>query len=179
LIIEESVLVERLQSKDVLALNYLYDSYGKALFGVLCRIVGSEEQAEEVLQDAFLKIWDKIGSYDPNKGRLYTWMVNISRNLAIDKLRSKEISKQKKTDSIDASVYSFDKSNYEETSTDYIGMSKVMEKLSADQKQVIDLVYLQGYTHSQVADDFDIPLGTVKTRIKSGMSKLRAILKEN
>ncbi len=177
--IEESALVERLQSKDALALNYLYDSYSKALFGVLLRIVDSEEQAEEVLQDVFLKIWDKIDTYDPNKGRLYTWMVNISRNMAIDKLRSKENSKQNKTDSIDEYVYSFDKENYEETATDHIGMSKVMEKLSLDQKQVIDLVYFQGFTHSQVADDYNIPLGTVKTRIKAAMSKLRLILKEN
>jgi RNA polymerase sigma factor (sigma-70 family) len=177
--IEEPALIKRLQSKDVLALNYLYNSYSKALFGVLLRIVDSEEQAEEVLQDVFLKIWDKIETYDPEKGRLYTWMVNISRNMAIDKLRSKEISKQKKTDSIDTYVYSFAKEKYEETVTDHIGISKVLDKLSVDQRQVIDLVYFQGFTHSQVADDFNIPLGTVKTRIKAAMTKLRLLLKEN
>jgi RNA polymerase sigma-70 factor (ECF subfamily) len=177
--IEEPALIKRLQSKDVLALNYLYNSYSKALFGVLLRIVDSEEQAEEVLQDVFLKIWDKIETYDPEKGRLYTWMVNISRNMAIDKLRSKENSKQKKTDSIDNNVYSFAREKYVETVTDHIGISKVLDQLSVDQRQVIDLVYFQGFTHSQVADDFNIPLGTVKTRIKAAMTKLRLLIKEN
>ncbi|MEJ0031718.1 MAG: sigma-70 family RNA polymerase sigma factor [Bacteroidota bacterium] len=77
-------------------MDYLYDHYSAALYGVISRIIINEDVAEEVLQDVFLRIWDRIDNYDASKGRLFTWMLNIARNLAIDKTRSKEISKDRK-----------------------------------------------------------------------------------
>jgi RNA polymerase sigma-70 factor (ECF subfamily) len=132
-----------------------------------------------VLQDVFLKIWDKIDSYDSSKGKLFTWMLNIARNQAIDKTRSKEISKGKKTDDIDHLVGRIDKADYGEQKVDSIGLAEVLVKLPEEQRFVIEKLYLEGYTQSEVAEDFNIPLGTVKTRTRMAMIELRTILEVN
>ena len=101
-----------MQHKDRSAFEYLYDHYSGALLGVISRIIKREELAEEILQDVFLKVWDRIGSYDPSKGKLFTWMLNIARNQAIDKTRSKEFSKGKKTGDIYNYVNRIDNEGY-------------------------------------------------------------------
>jgi RNA polymerase sigma factor (sigma-70 family) len=169
-------LIARLIKKDQSALDYLYDHYSSALYGVVFRILKKEETAEEVLQDIFLKVWDKIESYDPSKGKLFTWMINIARNQAIDKTRSKEASKGKKTDDIDLLVNKIDRQENTEMEVDAIGLKEVLLKLSEDQRFIVTQLYLKGYTQSEVAEEFDIPLGTVKTRLRLAMIELRSIL---
>lgn len=142
----------------------------------MLRIVRKEEVGEEVLQDVFLKIWDRIGSYEPAKGRLFTWMLNIARNQAIDKTRSKEMSKGRKTDDIDNLVNTIDRQESAELQVEAIGLKEVLTKLPEEQRFVIDLLYLKGYTQSEVAEEFGIPLGTVKTRTRMGMIELRSLL---
>ena len=142
----------------------------------MLRIVRKEEVGEEVLQDVFLKIWDRIGSYEPSKGRLFTWMLNIARNQAIDKTRSKEMSKGRKTDDIDNLVNTIDRQESAELQVEAIGLKEVLTKLPEEQRFVIDLLYLKGYTQSEVAEEFGIPLGTVKTRTRMGMIELRSLL---
>lgn len=165
-----------LKSQNTQALEYLYDHYSAALYGAISRIVQTEEMASEVLQDVFLKIWERIGSYDPAKGRLFTWMLNVARHQAIDKTRSKESRKGKKTDDIDLLVHKIDKSDFMEVSTDAIGLTEVLNKLNDDQRLVVDYLYLKGYTQSELAAEFGIPLGTVKTRLRAAMSQLRLLL---
>ncbi len=138
-----------------------------------------EDIAEELLQDVFLKIWDKIENYDAGKGKLFTWMLNIARNQAIDKTRSKEMSKGKKTDDIDNLVNRIDSQSYGELQVDAIGLKEVLDRLSKDQKFVVDHLYLKGYTQSELAEEFDIPLGTVKTRLRLAMVELRSFLSIN
>ncbi len=133
--------------------------------------------AEEVLQDGFLKIWEKIQSYDPNKGRLFTWMLNLVRNLAIDKTRSKEFSQSRKTDDIDNFVSRMDQTNSAEQAVDAIEIKEVLKKLPEEQRFVIEKIYLGGLTHKEVSDDYGIPLGTVKTRVRAAMFELRQLLK--
>jgi RNA polymerase sigma-70 factor (ECF subfamily) len=169
--------VADLQRKDRSALEYLYDHYSGALLGVIARILRKEELAEEVLQDVFLKIWDKIDSYDPTKGKLFTWMLNIARNQAIDKTRSKEFSKGKKTGDIENFVNRVDRNSYLEQSVDAIGLRDVLRQLPEDQRFVIDQHYLKGYTQSEMAEEFNLPLGTVKTRMRLAMKELRNLLK--
>lgn len=158
------------------SLDYLYDHYSSALFGIVSRIISNEDVAEEVLQDAFLKIWDKIAAYDESKGRLFTWMLNLTRNLAIDKTRSKEISKGKKTDDLQKVVSKVDNQEFVETQVEAIGLKEVLLKLPAEQRFVVEKVYLGGFTHAELADEFNIPLGTVKTRLRMAMTELRTIL---
>lgn len=147
------------------------------MLGVITRILKKEELAEEVLQDVFLKVWDKIESYDPSKGRLFTWMLNIARNQAIDKTRSKEFSKGKKTGDIDNFVNRIDREGYVEQKVESIGLPEMLKVLPDDQRFIIDQHYLKGYTQAEIAEEFNLPLGTVKTRMRLAMKELRTLLK--
>lgn len=173
---DEPTLVAALQRKDTKALDYLYDHYAAALYGAVARIVKNEDIASEVLQDVFLKIWERIGSYDATKGRLFTWMINVARNHAIDKTRSREVIKGRKTDDIDLLVHKVDRSDRGEISTDAIGLTEVLNQLTPDQQFVVEYLYLKGYTHTELAEEFGIPLGTVKTRLRAAMTALRSLL---
>jgi RNA polymerase sigma factor (sigma-70 family) len=177
--ISESDLIAGLKAKRQPALDYLYDHYSSALYGVISRIIRNQDVAEEVLQDAFLRIWNRIDNYDASKGRLFTWMLNIARNLAIDKTRSKEISKDRKTDDIEELVSKIDRKEQSELSIDTIGLKEVLERLPAEQRFVVEYLYLKGYTQSELAEEFNIPLGTVKTRLRMAMMDLRNELKVN
>ncbi len=174
---QENDLIEQLRAGNKSALSYLYDHYSAALYGIIIRIVKREEWAEEVLQDAFLKIWNRIDLYEPEKGRLFTWMLNLTRNLAIDKTRSKEITRANKTDDLQELVNTIDKQEQAEMAVAQIGLIAVLNELPADQKFIVEQLYLKGYTQSEVAEEFGIPLGTVKTRLRSAMNTLRILLK--
>jgi RNA polymerase sigma-70 factor (ECF subfamily) len=170
-------LVAGLRACDNSFLDYLYDHYSGALYSVILRVVRDEDVAQEVLQDAFLKIWNKIDSYDSSKGRLFTWMLNVTRNLAIDRTRSREIQKGRKTDDIDLLVNRIDKREHAELHVDTIGLKESLNKLPEEQRFVIEHLYLKGFTQSELAEEFNIPLGTVKTRTRLGLIELRTILK--
>ena len=145
------------------------------MYGIIKRIVKEDEIAEEVLQDAFLKIWQKIDQYDPKKGRLFTWMLNVSRNLAIDKSRSQEINKESKTDSLENFVSKAESTGPIQLSIDTIGLPESLIQLPDEQRFVVEHLYLKGYTQSELAEEFDIPLGTIKTRLRLAMVQLRSI----
>jgi RNA polymerase sigma-70 factor (ECF subfamily) len=166
-------LIKLLRSRDREAFEYFYDRYSAAVYGVIVKIVKIEELSEEVLQDAFLKFWDKIQDYNSEKGKLFTWMLNIARNMAIDKIRSKEFKGIRKTDDITGNVHIFDQGYADHHKSEYIGVKELVEKLSSEQRHIIDLMYFQGYSQSEIAEEFNIPLGTVKTRAKSAMQKLK------
>ena len=174
-IISEADLTARLQNGDQLALAYLYDNYSAALFGVIIRIVQEKNAAEEVLQDVFLKIWTRITSYDSQKGKLFTWMLNIARNAAIDKVRSGEFSKQKKTKDLSDFVNNIEQTNTESQSFDGIGIQQVLQQLPKEQQIILDYLYFKGYTQSELAEEKNIPLGTVKTRLRMAMQTLQSI----
>jgi len=138
--------------------------------------VKKQEVAEEVLQDVFLKIWDRFSSYDDKKGRLFTWVINVARNQAIDKMRSREISKDQKTRGIENVVSKIDKKGFTEQQVESIGLSDVLRNLPEDQRFIVDHLYLKGYSQSELAEEFNIPLGTVKTRLRLAMKQLRLTL---
>lgn len=173
---DESALVAALKAKDRDAFNYLYDNYCKALFGVIDRIVQSEEIANDVLQEAFVKIWKNIDSYSHEKGSLFTWMLNICRNLSIDTARSKQYRQETQNQNIDDYVNVINKSEHVQVRTDHIGLKEVIAKLKPEHKLVIDKIYFEGYTHEEASDELNIPLGTVKTRIRMAIIKLRELL---
>jgi RNA polymerase sigma factor (sigma-70 family) len=174
--IPEPDLVNRLQSRDRTALDYLYDHYASALYGVVYRVIQKEDIAEEVLQDVFLKIWDKIDQYNPSKGKLFTWMLNIARNHAIDKMRSKEISKEQKTRAIENVVSRVEAREPVEQRVEDIGIKDIIKSLPDEQQFVVDHLYFRGYSQAELADEFNIPLGTVKTRLRLAMQSLRETL---
>jgi RNA polymerase sigma-70 factor (ECF subfamily) len=144
---------------------------------VIFRVLKKEEIAEEVLQDVFMKIWDRFENYDASKGKLFTWMLNIARNQAIDKTRSKEISKEKKTSGIENVVSRIDREEYIEYRIEDIGVRDILKSLPEEQKFVVEYLYFQGYSQSELAEEFNVPLGTVKTRLRLAMQHLRNSLK--
>lgn len=173
----EQELVALLQQRNEHSFGYLYDNYSGALLGVISSIVSEQETARDVLQEVFVNIWRKMESYDPTKGRLFTWIMNIARNAAIDKIRSRAYQDSLKNYSIPDSV----DTNIAGTSTlpkvDDVGLKKVLTKLTDEHRVLIDLSYFQGYTHDEISKMLAIPLGTVKTRIRSALTHLRTMIK--
>ena len=172
-IIDEGDLVVLLQSKDQRGFSILYDNYSSALYGVILKIVRTEEIAADVLQDAFVKIWKNIEAYNRTKGTLFTWMLNVARNTAIDKIRSQDFQNSQRNQDLDSTVEIIDNQASSQFDVDAIGLKKVVENLRPEHRQMIDLLYFQGYTQAEVADEFGIPLGTVKTRVKAAIVQLR------
>ena len=171
----EKDLIIALKARDDQAFSYLYDNYSAALYTVILQIVKTPELAADILQDVFVNIWKKIESYDPIKGRLFTWMLNISRNASIDMLRSKNYQNRQKNQEITDNVYV--NTQVTQTSIDSIGLSKFLGKLRPEQRVLIELAYFKGYTHDEIAQIESIPLGTVKTRIRNALLQLREYLR--
>ena len=166
-----------MKDRDNAAFAYLYDKYSGALFNIIMQIVNDSELASDVLQEVFVNIWRKMEMYDAGKGRLFTWMLNIARNASIDTLRSKNYQNSRKNQSIGENVDVLRPGYSTQIGIDTIGLRKVLEKLKDDQRRLVELAYFKGYTHEEIAELEQIPLGTVKTRIRNALIQLRAYLK--
>lgn len=165
-----------LQQRSETAFGYLYDNYSAALFGIINSIISEKETANDVLQDVFINIWKKIESYDPAKGRLFTWMLNVARNAAIDKLRSKGHQDSLKNRSFPEDVDSNIGNAVTQPKIADVGLKKVLTKLKSEYRILIDLSYFQGFTHEEISKALNIPLGTVKTRIRSALTQLKTMI---
>lgn len=163
--------------KDDKAFTTLYNMYHKSLFTVITNLVREQEEAEDVLQEVFVKIWKNIESYNDSKGRFYTWILNIARNTAIDKLRSKGFNNSQKNLSSDNFVHLLDDSNKLTNRIDTIGIKEFVQKLKPKCIQLIELLFFQGYTQQEASDELEIPLGTVKTQNRNCINDLRNYLK--
>ena len=163
--------------RDERSFTTLYDMYSKSLFSVITNLIKDREEAEDVLQEVFVKIWKNIDSYNESKGRLYTWMLNIARNTSIDKLRSKGFNNSQKNLSADNFVHLLDDSNKLNNRIDTIGIKEFVQKLKPKCIQLIDLLFFKGYTQQEASDELEIPLGTVKTQNRNCMNDLRNFLK--
>ncbi|MCZ8198477.1 MAG: sigma-70 family RNA polymerase sigma factor [Flavobacterium sp.] len=169
-------LIPLLLRKEQRGFTIMYDMYSKSLFAVIANLIKETEEAEDVLQDAFVKIWKNIESYNESKGRLYTWMLNIARNSAIDKLRSKGYNNSQKNLSSDNFVHLLDDSNKLINRIDTIGIQEFVKKLKPKCIQLIELLFFQGYTQQEASEELEIPLGTVKTQNRSCINDLRTYL---
>lgn len=169
----EPELVMALQNKDPAMLKTIYSMYSAALYGVISRIVLHSEVAEDLLQETFVKIWQSSSQYDSSKGRLFTWMMNIARNLSIDKLRSKDYKNSFKNQDIENNVGYIEDANKIIFNPDTLGVKQLVENLKPDLKAVLYLVYFNGYTHVETAEKLSLPLGTVKTRVRLAIIELR------
>ena len=175
----EEILILGLRQSDPKAIDQLYKMYAPALFGIIKRIVKFDEIAEDVLQDTFVKIWKSIQFYDSSKGRLFTWMANLAKNLAIDQIRSKSANNTSKTDDLfNIATEIIDHKAHFHLNTDAIGIKNLLTSLKSDQKLIIDLIYFQGYTHVQTAEILSIPLGSIKTKLRLSILSLRKHFKE-
>lgn len=162
-----------LRNREKVAIEALYDMYSSSLYGVISRIITDTATAEDVLQETFVKIWHSFSSYSTEKGRLFTWMVNIARNLSIDKLRSKDFKNQNKNQELENNVTFIDEQRNTSYKPELLGIKELVETLKPEQKSILELVYFKGYTHVEAADELGVPLGTIKTRLRMAILQLR------
>lgn len=172
--ISENDLVTMLRNGDQSVVSEIYDRYGSVLYGVCTKILRNNTGlAEDAFQESVVKIWKYGKSYDPKKGKLFTWMLNITKNTAIDQWRKNSNRGKIQNDIEDVHL---DKTAHSETrNTDTIDVPENVERLDRSLREVIELAYFNGMTHKQISGELDIPLGTVKTRIRNGIKKLRTI----
>ena len=169
-------LLVMINNKNEKAFTYMYNMYSRSLFAVISNLIREHEEAEDVLQETFVKIWKNIDSYNESKGRFYTWILNIARNAAIDKLRSKGFNNSRKNLSSDNFVHLLDDSNRTTNIIDVIGIRDFVKKLKPKCIQLIELLFFKGYTQQEASDELEIPLGTVKTQNRNCINDLRNYL---
>lgn len=168
----EKHIVELLQERNDKAISLLYDNYGDTLLGVAKKVVRSDDLAQDVLQESFVKIWKKADSYDPSKAKLFTWLFRITRNTAIDKLRSINTKSDKEIQIDVSDVYTL---GVESTRPELMDVQDHLDKIEEKYRIVLDALFFQGMTQQEASEDLDIPLGTIKSRLKIGLRELRKI----
>jgi RNA polymerase sigma-70 factor (ECF subfamily) len=170
-------LLQGIAGGDEQSLSALYDRYRLILFGLILRILHSQPEAEDVLQEVFLQVWRRAGDFDETRGRPFTWLVTLARSRAIDRLRS--LSSRERTaqesargvpDQISDAADDAVKSEQGEV------VRAALRELPEEQRQALLLAYFEGLTQSEISERLGAPLGTVKTRMRSGMIKLRELL---
>lgn len=170
-------LLQAIARKDESALAALYDRYRLTLFGLLMRILNSREEAEDVLQEVFLQVWRRAADFDERRGRPFTWLVTLTRSRAIDRLR--QLNSRARLVSSETEVVAFsllDPAQDAFRSEQRELVAGALAELSEEQRHTLTLAYFEGLTQSEIAARLSSPLGTVKTRMRSGMIKLRELL---
>lgn len=169
---KECQLIQGLRQKSRVAYEYLYDHYAPVLLGVLIQMVKDPQLAEDLLQESFLKVFKSIESYEPTKGRFFTWLLRLVRNTGIDHIRYKMPRGVGRLQQEQVDKQAFVTSSFNDDS-----LKQVISKcLTENYKIIIDLIYFQGFTHQETADYLAIPLGTVKTRLHMSLQLLKATL---
>jgi len=176
----EEELVRLLKCRNKASFTHLYQKYSGALYNIILQTIPESDIAGDILQETFINIWNKFDSYDHTKGRLFTWMLTISRNLCIDMVRSKEYKNSlKNIDLPNESENTFYQQGITAAlpeSINYIGLNKAVLKLKPKHRELIYLAYFRGYTQSEIAGMEGVPKGTVKTRIRKALMELRQYL---
>ena len=150
--------------------------YNESIHGVIYNIVKNSAISDELTQDVFIKAWNKAHTYSSKKGRFFTWILNIARNTAIDKTRSKAFKKSKKNSDVSFFVNVIESNSNLDNRTDAIGIKKFVSQLGDKCKGLIELLYFKGFTQKEAGEALAIPIGTVKTRNRSCIQKLRDLV---
>jgi RNA polymerase sigma-70 factor (ECF subfamily) len=180
--VDEAHLLERITAKDQAALSILYDRYARVIYTLAYRVLGSVEESEEVVLDVFNQVWRIAGSYTSQKGRVDTWLFMLTRSRALDRLRSLKrsakvtiaseeiVNLRSQVDTPEENAILSERSSI---------VKSALDRLPEEQRQVLDLAYYKGMTHTQIALATGKSLGTIKTRIRLGLNKLRESLKSD
>lgn len=169
-------LITKFQKKDEKAFEKLYNMYSSSMHGIIYNFVRDNSIADEITQDVFVKAWNNSASYSPKKGRFFTWILNIARNAAIDKTRSKAFKNSHKNLDAQFFVDILETSENLDNKTDAIGITKFVGKLADKCKQIIEYLYFKGYTQKEASEKLEMPIGTIKTRNRNCISELRIML---
>lgn len=175
--ISDNDLLRAVARGDENALARIYDRYRLILFGLLMRILHSREEAEDVLQEVFLQVWRRAGDFDEARGRAFTWLVTVARSRALDRLRALG-SRARLAEAAPAAEQIGDASQEAFQSEQAEVVRQALAQIPTDQRQALLLAYFEGLTQMEIAARLGAPLGTVKTRMRAGMIKLRELLQE-
>ncbi|GAB5564331.1 MAG: sigma-70 family RNA polymerase sigma factor [Winogradskyella sp.] len=168
----EQQIIKYLKTGDQRAINLLYENYSNSLYGVILKITINEEIAQDALQETFVKVWKNASKYDAKKAKLFTWLFRIARNTAIDKLRSFNNRYQKEVQIDTSNVYILPTSNLNQ---DVLDIREHVEKLEEKYQIVLNALFFEGMTQQEASDELNIPLGTIKSRLKIGLRELKKV----
>ena len=169
-------MLERIAGRDAHALADLYDRFAPVALALASRVLGDRSEAEDVLQTVFTRVWQEAGRYDATRGSVATWLLSWIRNASIDRFRRREAQHRAALHSVDhAPAVAHDEAPAV-APEDKEKLARAVADLPADQRQVIELAYFEGFSQTQIAQRLGEPLGTVKTRMRLGMNKLRQAL---
>jgi RNA polymerase sigma-70 factor (ECF subfamily) len=168
----EDEIVGLLKKGDKKAISLLYENYGDALFGVISKVLTDPDMAQDSLQETFIKVWKKAKTYDSKKAKLFTWLYRIAYNTAIDKVRSynNKASKEIQIDASDVYTLTGDSLNQ-----DVLDIQKHLSSIDEKYQIVLNALFFEGMTQQEASDELDIPLGTIKSRLKIGLRELKKI----
>ena len=173
---DDRELIERLQARDADAMGDLYDRYGRLVYSLIYKVVRNEGVAEDLVQEAFLRIWNRIGAFDRDKGALGPWVLTVARNRAIDYLRSMDGRLKQSVielERIESPAVFSDLEGQLDAVDKMKALKAAFEQLNPNQRMVIELAYFEGLSQTEMADRLKQPLGTVKTWVRSALLKLR------
>ena len=172
-------LLRRIAAQDREALAELYDQLGAALFSTAVRILGDEQEAEEVMQDVFVQIWEKAAAFDAALGTPTSWVLRIARNRSIDRLRVRQ-RRFRALDELESAVAAQPAAqpapNGDLSGEELVGVRSAVKALPVEQRQAIEMAFFGGLSHGEISEALNEPLGTVKARIRRGMLKLKNTL---
>ncbi len=168
----EKDIVNLLENGDKKAITLLYENYADALYGVIKKVITDENTAQDVLQETFVKVWRYSKKYDSSKAKLFTWLYRIAYNTSIDKVRSLKKKTEKEVQIETSSVY---KVSSGELNQDVLDIKKHLNTLDEKYQIVINALFFEGMTQQEASDELDIPLGTIKSRLKIGLRELKKI----
>jgi RNA polymerase sigma-70 factor (ECF subfamily) len=180
--VTDVALLDRIARRDQTALGELYERHCRLLFTLILRILRDRGESEDVLQEVFVRVWDRADSYNPALGTPAAWLVRISRNRAIDRLRARSVRADvhapdgERSEQASDTTRSSDPEQYAASAEERRAIDQAMADLPPEQRTLIESAFYEGYTQSELAERFDLPLGTVKTRIRTGMQALRKAL---
>lgn len=168
----EQQIVELLANGDKKALNLLYENYSDSLYGVILKVTINEELAQDALQETFIKVWKNAKKYDSKKAKLFTWLYRIAKNTAIDKLRSFNNRFEKEVQIDNSNVYILPTANLNQ---DVLDLKEHVARLEEKYQIILKALFFGGMTQQEASDELDIPLGTIKSRLKIGLRELRKV----
>jgi len=168
----EKQIVELLAKGDEKALNLLYENYADSLYGVILKVTINEEIAQDALQETFVKVWKNAKKYDSKKAKLFTWLYRIAKNTAIDKLRSFNNRFEKEVQIDKSNVYILPTVNLNQ---DVLDLKEHVARLDNKYQIVLKALFFEGMTQQEASDELDIPLGTIKSRLKIGLRELKKV----
>ncbi|OBQ55808.1 RNA polymerase sigma factor [Tamlana sp. s12] len=168
----EKEIISLLKKEDKRAISLLYENYADALLGVIRKVITDDDMAQDVLQETFVKVWRYAKKYDATKAKLFTWLYRIAYNTAIDKVRSLKNKVNNEVQMETSTVY---KVTSNELNQDVLDIKKHLNTLDEKYQIVINALFFEGMTQQEASEELDIPLGTIKSRLKIGLRELKKI----